>query len=268
MTATDVYYTIHTKSNDSITVDFNVADINNLTRGESASFEFHLPNPNDDLQVDNTTLTVSSDTTIPSGASQTHKAVTIESGATLTVDGTLTTAELTVNGTLNGSGTVNVVDTVLSKTIALETAETYDEVTVAADTKLVVDGILQAKKITVDGEIEVNGTIRTIADRGFELLRQFDDYGGKYATIETLSSKTAYKDQRPNDHPIKTQAVGIEPSPKLKERNVIGLWALIDGVEDVRPRALSDTRVAVDVTILAEYGEYNNHSELEAELKA
>jgi len=267
MSETDIYYTIHTKSNGSVTVDYNLAEINNITRGESAEFEFHLPNPTDDLNVDNTTLTIPNDTTIPSGADRTHKSVTVKSGATLTVDGTLTTAELTVNGTLNGSGTVNVVDTVLSKTISADTAGTYDEVTVAANTKLVVDGILQARKITVDGEIEVNGTIRTITDGAFGLLRDFDDYGGAYTTVTTLNTAVKYRDQRPNTHPIDTQAIGIEPAPKLQDRDVIGLWCLVDGAEDVRPRALSDTRIAFDVTVLAEYSEYNNHADLEVDRK-
>jgi hypothetical protein len=58
----------------------------------------------------NGTKTVSQDETIQSGTTQVFDIVTVESGATLTVEGTLVTDTLTVNGTLTNNGTVTVLD--------------------------------------------------------------------------------------------------------------------------------------------------------------
>lgn len=205
---TDVYYTIHTKTNSTIYVQYNLADWNNLTRGESASFEFHLPSPGDDLVVSN-------DRTVAAGTLESYDTVTVQSGATLTVE-----------------------------------------------------GILQATQIDSSGTVDsTTGTVNILSTNELEILRQYDDFGGGYATIETLTSETKYRDQLPSDASVTTQAIGIEPSQTLKDRDVTGVWALVDSVDDSRPLALSDETVGVETTVLAEYSEYDNHTELENNLK-
>jgi len=265
---TDVYYTIHTKTNGTITVEYNLADWNNLTRGENASFEFHVPSPSDNLIVDETELIVSDTQTISAGQVASYNIVIVESGATLTVDGELNVEDLTVNGTVNGSGQVNVVAEAISYTVESGTLEIYDTVTVNSGDTLQVNGTLQTNQLTNNGTIDNNGTVRTLSGGGaLPLLRQYDDFGGGYATIETLTSETKYRDQLPSDASVDTQAIGIEPSQTLKDRDVTGVWALVDSVDDTRPLALSDERVRIETTVLSEYSEYNNHSELETDLQ-
>jgi len=203
----DVFYQIHTKSNGTIAVEFNLSQPNNLTRGEAASFEFHLPNDNKDLIV-------SGSETIAAGELAIYSTVTVESGATLTVDGTL-----------------------------------------------------QAKGIDNNGTIDNNGLIRLLTEDEIKTLRQYDDYGGGYSTVETLTSEIKYRDQLPSDANVASQAIGIEPSPKLKDKGVTGVWALVNSVDDTRPLALSDERAGVETTVIAEYSEFNDHTELENKLQ-
>lgn len=262
----DVFWTLHLKNQNPVTAQYDMANERNRTRGDSATFEFHFPNQSDDLTIGGPSLTVTDSYTILDGTTEQYQTVTVQSGATLTVDGTLRTGELTVDGTLTGSGQVNVVSTVDTYTVAASTAEIYDTVTVKQYYELVIDGTLQANEVDNNGTIDNNGTLRTVGSGGaISKLLAYDDFAGKYSLLEMLNGIQKYREQIPSDA-VDSIVIGIEPSQTLKNRNITGVWAIIDDITDTRPAALSDTRLEFSVTILAEYSEYDDHSALEADL--
>jgi len=63
------------------------------------------------------TLVVRADQTIPSGVSEIFDSVTVDSGETLTVNGTLYTPSLTINGTVNNQNNIVVTNTTLIKAL-------------------------------------------------------------------------------------------------------------------------------------------------------
>jgi len=71
--------------------------VNQLTQGQTA--EFRVFDPEERLEV-------ASDTTIAQGDTRTEEVTVIQSGVTLTVNGTLDTGRLENNGTLDNNGTV------------------------------------------------------------------------------------------------------------------------------------------------------------------
>jgi hypothetical protein len=95
------YYDLHTKSNGTLRVQGNYANTNAATVGSANSYTFYLIQSKGNI-------TFTEDDTIFAGDIERYDSVTIESGVTLTVNGTLQCTSLTVNGTLDNNGTVTV----------------------------------------------------------------------------------------------------------------------------------------------------------------
>ena len=104
----NVYYKIHTDKYGTLYAEWVNSDpenINNRTRGGSATFNLHVPQ--DDKIVPNGTSE-----TIPESAFVVTQDLIVETDATLTVNGTLIvhgTTTVEENGTINGDGTINTL---------------------------------------------------------------------------------------------------------------------------------------------------------------
>jgi hypothetical protein len=266
MNATDTYYRIDAPTQ-SFIARYNSAEVASATRGDRATFELTFPAPSGSLTIrKHPDLVVSGSQTIASGESVKHSTVLIESGATLTVDGTLETAELTVNGTLDGTGSVDVIDyyeTTISEVRIVEALTVTDGNRLRID-----DTIIQTRSVTNNGEIvTVNGGEQiTISDPVGELL-QFDEYAGKFETAETLGSSVPFRQLLPSSAPGDSLVVGLQPAPALRDQDVEGVWGLIETVEDVRGQPLTIPRVRIEVTVLAPYAEYADVSAVENDLE-
>lgn len=105
-----------------------------------------------------------------------------------------------------------------------------------------------------------------LSEADFGTLRNYDEFGGKYTTFETLDSTIPYREFI-QTKTISSLVVGIEPEQSLKDRDVTGIWGIIDTVTDSRNNALSINRINLDVTILAPYTDYADHTAIETALK-
>jgi len=104
----NIFYKIHTDKYGTLYaewVESDISELNNRTRGGTATFNLHVPQ--EDLVVK------SGETeSIPSGAFVVTQDLIVESNATLTVDGTLIvhgTSNVKTNGTIDGTGTIDVL---------------------------------------------------------------------------------------------------------------------------------------------------------------
>jgi len=206
-------FKIETKSNGLVTGRFavnSVSEINNNTRGDTAS-----------LELDFRTF---QDLTVASGETYVVESGEVESWDNIIVDGTLT-----INGTLYGNS------------LTLNQGGTIND---------------------TDGTLNIN----TGSVTGYSTLLDYDEVAGAFTTNQTLGFRFPYSEQFASSK-VDTLLVGIEPAETLQNRNISGVWGLIENVEDSRNSALSINRLTIDVTILAQYDEYTDHSAVETDLE-
>jgi len=210
MPETDVFFTVHTKTNGPIICKYNTSDPYTLTRGNRANLELWVASSNQDL-------TVTTDTTIESGTTEVYDEIIVD-GATLTINGTLQ------------ANTIDVIN---------------------------------------NGTIDSNdGTVNTLGSQGgFDLLRSYADFGGKYTTKTALDGTEKYREQIPSSADVSSIVFGIEPAQKLKDNDVSGIWGLIESGSDSRNRTLTTNSVEFSFVVLAEYSEYADHTDLENSLQ-
>lgn len=61
--------------------------------------------------------------------------------------------------------------------------------------------------------------------------------------------------------------LGIEPSSDLKNKEVEGIWGLVDSIEDVRNPSLNTFRFALNIFVLGQYSDYADVSDVETNLE-
>lgn len=160
-------------------------------------------------------------------------------------------------------------DLVVSDSYTVGGVEAYDSITVeSGGTLTILDGaILQTRAIDNNGTIDNNGSL---INNGEDFAAKFNDYvdfAGKYATNDMLNGVTKYRTQIPSSASIASLAWGIEPNQSLQDDNIVGVWGLVDAIQNARNRMPTINRYQVDVLVLAEYSEYSDHSALETDLK-
>lgn len=114
----------------------------------------------------------------------------------------------------------------------------------------------------IDGS--TSGTITGIA--GWGRLKRHTDYAGTYSVNEMLTGDVTYNERLPSSADVSSLVVGIEPSTDLQNRNVTGLWGLIESGSDNRTRPLTRYNFELSLVFIAEYSDYTR-SELEAEFE-
>lgn len=159
-------------------------------------------------------------------------------------------------------------DLVVSGSYTIESgeAEMYDNVTVQSGATLTIDGLLRCDTVTSDGTVTVNGEL-IVSDGGYSAFNSYREWAGKYTMSEMLDGTNKYKTQIPTSENIDTLVVGIEPSEDLKNREITGIWGIIDTISDERDKSLSTNRYRFDVTVLGEYSDYNDHTDIETNLQ-
>ena len=114
------HFKIETKSNGLIVANFATNDVNslnNITKGESATFRFDFNDKGTDLTV------ASGETyTVETNTIEAYNSIVVD--GTLTVNGTLFGNDLTVNGTVNNNGTIDINE---GQVIDYDTLLDYDE---------------------------------------------------------------------------------------------------------------------------------------------
>jgi hypothetical protein len=145
--------------------------------------------------------------------------------------------------------------------------EGYDVVTVEDGATLTVPegSLLQATEVTGPGTVTGEGAIQITGDLD-AAFNEYAEWAGSYATLEMLNSQVKYRIQIPDDAGIDSLVWGITPNTELADRNVVGVWGLVENIQNERNQALSINRYAVDVTVLAPINDYATISDVETDL--
>jgi hypothetical protein len=150
------------------------------------------------------------------------------------------------------------------ETVSVPGGETryYGTITIENNGTLDIDGTVYAETVDNDGTIDNDGTLTIQGDSVSNLLT-FDEFAGDYATVTSLTNRVSYREQYRSSEPIDSLVFGL--TSDLDEMR--GVWGLVDNVTDTRPNALNVQRVSIEVTVLATYNEYSDHSTLETDLE-
>lgn len=205
----ETVWKLHTESNNIIAARYATGSLPSITRGETTTFNLWFTESGDDLVVD-------SDQTIPGGTDEVYDTVTINDGNTLTVNGTLYTGELTINGTLDDT----------------------------------------------NGTVVVNSGTKG----AWDTIRTYEDYAGKFVSLETLDSTQKYAEQFPSTADIESLVIGFEPNSSLQDKDLVGVWGIITNTEDARTPSTSTNQFTIEVRVLAEFDDYADHQSLEDDL--
>lgn len=101
----------------------------------------------------------------------------------------------------------------------------------------------------------------------YRQLRDFGDYAGAAATGTSQTHVPWYREQLPSSAPVDSEVVALEPAPAIAD-TVPGFWGLIVDVTDETRPTLTGHTLALELVVLAERGEYADHTALENDLAA
>lgn len=152
-------------------------------------------------------------------------------------------------------------------TIAVGETERYDFVVVNGT--LEINGTLECDEIDVNGTVTGSGTLDVNDQYAFELadVEPYSTYAGKFSITETLGSQQRYNELLPSNATIDTLLVGVEPTQRLQDKTINGYWGLIENISDNRNRPLSNSRIGLEMTVLAPYDEYADHTAVQNDLE-
>jgi hypothetical protein len=106
----------------------------------------------------------------------------------------------------------------------------------------------------------------SVSSDSYSTLQDYIEYGGSYSLLEALNGEVFYDEEIPSSLSIDSIVLGFEPNTDLSSQDVFGLWALVDGGDDIRNRALTNDLMDINLTVLAEYSDYTDHTALEGAL--
>lgn len=268
-------FEIHTSDNTSFVADFAInrpRDLNTIPQGETASYTFG---------------NVKSKLTVDSGDTYTVEVDTVEQWdivvvkGTLDVNGTIRIDQLSIEDGSTLDADVTAVD-LGGETIAVDETLYKTEVIVPAGETLTVNGTLETEAITINGTVDGTGEIdiqdfdRTPTDGVVDVnekytleledVNKFAPFAGKYSIAETLSANQFYRENIDTTE-IDTLLVGVEPDTDLQDNDIRGYWGLIDRIQDNRNQPLGTIRVGLDITVLAPYSDFNDHTDVQNSLE-
>jgi len=268
-------FEIHTSDTTSIIADFAVNgpnELNAIERGTQATYTFG--------NVKSKLVVKSGDTyTIDVQDSEQWDIVVVK--GTLDVNGEIKIDTLEIDG-----GTVDIDSERLDlggETIPDGTTRYESPVIVPSGETLEIDGVLETKDIVIDGTVTGEGELKVIDDGrpnttgvldvnekyaiGLDDVQDYTPYTGDYTISETLVSTQKYVENLSSDAQINTLLVGVEPDTNLSDEEIRGYWGLIQNITDDRTQALSNTRVTLDIDVLAPFENYADHTAVQNDLE-
>lgn len=159
-------------------------------------------------------------------------------------------------------------DLTVTDTYVVSGVESYGTITVQAGATLTIPSgtVLQGTTLDTDGTINQDGTLTINGSLTNTTFTQFVEWAGSYTTLEMLDNSVKYRMQLPTDAGVESLLWGITPNSDLTDRNVVGVWGLVESIQNERNQALSTNRYTVEVTVLAELSEYATAGAVETDL--
>jgi hypothetical protein len=150
-------------------------------------------------------------------------------------------------------------------TVPAGETQSFEILFVPEGVTLTVDGTLNVEQLLDGGTVTGSGGINT----GSGYLTALTDYvqwAGSWTTLEMLNSVVKYRMQFPDSAAIDSLVWGVTPNTDLADRNVVGVWGLVENIQNERNQALSINRYTVDVTVLAPIDDYADIDAVETDL--
>jgi len=158
-----------------------------------------------------------------------------------------------------------VIDTGESETIDSGTTARYSDVVV--DGTLTVNGTLKVDTLTVNGTLNLNGSLDVdeLDAVEFDKLQQYREVAGQYNIRETLDATQRFTETIGSG--LETLAIGVEPSVDLKDAGIPGCWGVVDAISDARNAPLTNSRIRIDIRVLATLSDYTDISAVTTNLR-
>lgn len=121
---------------------------------------------------------------------------------------------------------------------------------------------------SVYGDTVYGNVSQTLEDQYTEwlTLQDYLDYADAAAYGTGINHRPWYHEQLPADATVGSLVVGIEPTQDLDDRGVTGVWGLITGGDDRRNSTLTNWLIELELFVLAEYGDFADHNDIDNEL--
>lgn len=97
-------------------------------------------------------------------------------------------------------------------------------------------------------------------ETNYDVVKKYRDYDGSVSVNELLNGDARYRDYIPTGATVSSLLVGIEPSTDLQNKDVPGIWGVIEELQDRRNTALSTNRLSVSVRVLSPFERYADHT--------
>jgi len=201
-----------------------------------------------------------------------------ESGTVLRCEGVLSDPSEFNNPTRGGSVSLEVLESteqlivVGSETIPAGETRTVTATRVLDGGTLDVDGTLETGRVFVadGGTLDGDGTVTITGESGGMDVLRYQPFAGSFATVETLSSAVSFDERLPatgsGDDPT-SLLVSVVPGDDLLREDVRGVWGLVNNVTDTRDPSLGRERAEMELTVLSQYSEFDNHTAVRNELE-
>lgn len=181
------------------------------------------------------------------------------------------------NNTITRGETAEYVFTNVAKTLTIESGTTYTIAVgdterydfVVVNGTLEINGTLECDEIDVNDTVTGGGTLDVNDKYAFELadVEPYSKYAGTFSINPTLDNTQRYNERLPENEQVDTLLVGVEPTDRLKDKTINGYWGLIENISDNRNRPLSNSQIGLEITVLAPYDEYSDHTAVQNDLE-
>lgn len=152
-------------------------------------------------------------------------------------------------------------------TVPAGETQTFESLYVPEGVTLTIESgaTVEVDSIIVDGTVTGDGQLITDSGMLTDLV-EYAEWGGSWSTMTMLNNVVKYRTQIPSSAGIDSLVWGIEPNQDLQDRNVVGVWGLVESINNERNQPLTTNRYSVDVTVLAPLDEYATISDVESDL--
>lgn len=99
------------------------------------------------------------------------------------------------------------------------------------------------------------------------VVEEFAQWAGSFTTMEMLDNTVKFRDQLPSSATIDSCVLGINPSSDLDNDNIVGVWGLVESIDNQRNQPLTTNRYQFSLTVLAPYSEYADHTAVSNDLE-
>lgn len=100
-----------------------------------------------------------------------------------------------------------------------------------------------------------------------DLIEGLDQEAGHFVDYTTIQNEHKFRNKLPQDSDISSLLVGIEPSQELQDRDVKGIYGVVEGMTDNRNSSLTNYQYQMTILKLADFDEYSDLTSAASDLE-